>query len=473
MVDTTRSAYRLSGLDAAFLALDNRFSQMHTLKFAVLEPVDAAVPLTADVIFEMFPKHLHAVPCYTQKLRMVPFGLHHPVLVNATDFRFEDHVHVRTVPAPGGRRERDAVIADVCGGTLSRNRPLWELWILEGLEGGKLGCLIKLHHALADGRVSINQLLTFADAAPAALDIHENTPAPITLIRDGLRDRMLDLAKIPALIRDTRRMRRETKAIIEEATSTPPSLLSCPPTLFSERVSPVRTWGTASLPLAQVSTVAKSYGVSVNDVLLTMLGTAAREYLIRHDALPSRSLPGMLPVDTSTPDIADALQGNHWATLMTTLATDESDIVARLHAIRAAMAVGKQLRKARGGLFERYAQYLNVALLRPIATAYLESRLAKQGKLPPLGASNVRGPDSPAVIEGVRISEFYSVGPLPTSAVNVTAWSYAGQFNMSLLTGRNVIPDAYEFLDLMREALEELHDRAEPTEASTKLRSIS
>lgn len=87
--------------------------------------------LRADDVWGLLGRHLHAVPCYTQKLMCVPLGLHHPLLVNATDFDPAQHVRVVTVPAPGGRRERDALIADICGGKLDRGHPLWELWILE------------------------------------------------------------------------------------------------------------------------------------------------------------------------------------------------------------------------------------------------------------------------------------------------------------------------------------------------------
>jgi len=451
---------RLSGLDAAFLALDNRYSQMHTLKFAVLEPNQPGVVLTPEVVAEVLRRRLHAVPCYTQKLKFVPLGLHHPLLVNATDFRFEDHIHTVTVPQPGGRRERDAIIADICGGTLDRRRPLWEMWILDGLAGGRVGCLIKLHHTLADGRVAANQLLAFANAEEADLNVTDNTPTTFALIRDGLADRVRDLGNILALICDTRRTMQATRAIREHAPVRIPKLMSSPPTLFAERVTPARTWGTASLLLSQVTAVAKHYGVSVNDVLLAMLSGAVRGYLLAHGTLPDDPVPTMLPVDTSSPEAADELQGNHWSALMTTLATDEPDAVERLRTIRASMNVAKQIRNARGDLLERWAQYINAALLTKAATAYLESRFAARGKFPTVGVSNVRGPDSAASAGSAKVAEFYSVGPLPTSAVNVTAWSYAGQFNISLLAGRNVVPDAYEFLGLMRDALKELSDRA-------------
>jgi diacylglycerol O-acyltransferase / wax synthase len=450
------SGSRLTGLDTAFLAMENRYSQMHTLKFGIFESCIPGKSLTADAIWVLLRTHLHAVPCYTQKLMFVPFGLHHPLLVNAVDFDISNQVHVVTVPEPGGRRERDAVIADICGGTLDRGRPLWELWILEGLQGGRVGCLMKLHHTLADGRVAGNQLQAFAAASEADLLVADNAPTRTALIRDALIDRARDTAKLPGLIRDTYRAMRVTRRIRRDSQAQVPGLTSCPSTLFDQRVGQTRTWGTVSVPLSVLSSVAKHYKVSINDVFLTMFGSAARRYLIDHGTLPRKSLTAGLPVDTSSEADAGALQGNRWAMLMTTLATDEPDIVKRLYAIRGSMNVGKQLRKARGDLMERWAQYINLPLVQKAITAVAGSRLASAGLFPAIGASNVKGPDSAPVVGELRVCDFYSVGPLNHNGINVTAWSYAGQFNISLLSGRNLIPDASMFLGPMIDALHEL-----------------
>jgi diacylglycerol O-acyltransferase len=164
-------------------------------------------------------------------------GLHHPLLVGATDLDVEEHIRVVSVPEPGGRRERDAVVAEICGGSLDRSRPLWELWILEGLEGGRLGCLMKLHHTLADGTVAANQLLAFARASDAELVIEDTAPGRWALICDALADRLRDLTKLPRLVNDTRRARRATHAIRGSAEVDVPGFGSTPHTRFSERMA--------------------------------------------------------------------------------------------------------------------------------------------------------------------------------------------------------------------------------------------
>ena len=114
---------RLTGMDTLFLAMESPTSQVHTLKLSILESAHAGQPLDAVVVREAIEQVVHAVPCYSQKLKPVPLGLHHPLLVGAGDFRLDDHVRHREVPPPGGPRERDRVIAEVCGSPLDRRHP--------------------------------------------------------------------------------------------------------------------------------------------------------------------------------------------------------------------------------------------------------------------------------------------------------------------------------------------------------------
>ncbi len=433
---------------------------MHTLKLVIIESPEGFPPVTVKTIREAMQQRLHALPCYTQKLRRIPFGLHHPLLVGANDFDIQNHLRVAQVPPPGGRRERDAIVSEICGGFLDRSRPLWELWVLEGLEGGRVGCLVKLHHALADGRVSANQLRAFADAAHAELVLNDTEPTQLEIIRDALADRARDLRKFPALLRNTRRTIRATREVRSGTTARIPRFSATPRTRFTQRMSDERSWGTRSVPLSQMSGLAKAYQVSINDVLVTMVATALRNYLAARGELPRRSLHAALPVDIRGPADADALQGNKWSTVTATLATDVADIVDRLGVIHQSLTAAKHVREARGDLFGEWAQFLNLALFEWAAQTFLKSQISSKMPLP-IGISNVRGPGSQVTFGELRVSEFYSVGPLfQGTGLNVTAWSYAGQFNITLLSARNLIPDAFEFLDHIVDALHELAERA-------------
>jgi diacylglycerol O-acyltransferase / wax synthase len=453
------SAKRLSGLDTTFLAIETPHSQMHTLKLSILESADGDT-LDVETVKTALRQQLHAVPSYTQKLRFVPFGLHHPLLVGATDFDVDQHVHVAKVPAPGGRVERDRVIADICGTPLDRRRPLWELWILDGLEHNRIGCLLKLHHCLADGRVATNQLLALTGADPDKPRIADSAVSTGQLIRGALRDRVRDVAALPSAVKATVRARRAVRAIRDQADVLVPGMFGGPATRFSRRVSTQRTWATTAVPVSALSKVAKAYGVSINDVLLTMVGTAVRSLLSAHGELPDDSLSAGLPVDTSGPEDAGELQGNKWSMVMTTLATDRADPVERLYAIHDCMAVSKRVRDEKSDLLEVWAQYINLPLVHALMRASSSTGLLGKARLTSFGVSNVRGPAEAMTVGPLRVVEFYSVGPLMEgSGVNITAWSFAGQFNISLLSARNILDEGSDFLDLMVAALGELTAR--------------
>jgi diacylglycerol O-acyltransferase / wax synthase len=447
---------RLSGLDTAFLAIETPHSQMHTLKLSILESATGG-PLDVETVKAALRRQLYAVPCYTQKLQLVPFGLHHPLLVGVKDFDVDRHIRVVKVPAPGDRLQRDHSIANICGGALDRGRPLWELWILDGLEGGRIGCLLKLHHCLADGRVATNQLLALTGADPGDPRLADTALPTGRLVLEALRDRVTDLTELPSTIATTVRAVRATRAIRDEADVMVPGMFGGTRTRFSQRVSAQRTWGTATVPVSALTRAAKGFGVSVNDVLLTMVGTAVRHYLDSRGELPDTSLAAGLPVDASSPEDAGALQGNKWSMVMTTLATDVADVVDRLYAVHDCMTVSKAIRREKSDLLEAWARYINLPLVQALMRVSSTAGLLGRAKLTSFGISNVKGPAESMRIGPLRVVDFYSVGPLMEgSGVNVTAWSFAGRFNISVLSARNILDDGGEFLGLMVTALDEL-----------------
>ena len=464
-----RSFRRLSGQDAFFLAMETPVSQVHTLKLSVLESAWPEVELTADIVREAISQVLHAVPCYTQRILPSPLGLHHPVLVDDSAFDLDNHVFHRRVPEPGGVRERDAIISDVCGAPLDRRHPLWQIWILTGLQGGRTAVLLKLHHSLADGRVATNQLKAFTSAVPEPLPVVPDPPSVGSGLRYALSDRLTDLAALPALVRDTVQRRRAVKSIRSQAPNDSARLTGGTRTRFSEPPSAQRSWGTVSLPLADVKAVSKRYDVSINDVLLTMTGYALRRYLQERGELPDSSLTAGLPMDTSGPDEATALQGNKWATSFVSLRTDDADVVMQLRDIHKSMAVAKAIRQARGDLAERWMQYISLPLLSAPIRVITKTDLLGRAGLPAVSVSNVRGPSGELHFGGLTVADFFSVGPLVSGAgLNITAWSYANRFNISLLSAHNIVPDPDAILHLMTEGLRELADRTAAVAAAPR-----
>ncbi|KUI29209.1 wax ester/triacylglycerol synthase family O-acyltransferase [Mycobacterium sp. GA-2829] len=454
---------RLSGLDAGFLAMETANAQMHTLKLAVFGRDDGQ-PVDTEWFTSMLTERITLVPCYTQRIVRTPLGLHRPILVHDPTFDPRQNVHVIKVEAPGGRRQRDEAIARVCGSALRRDRPLWEVWLFEGLAHGELGCLLKLHHALADGRVAANQIRVFSDPStkPPARSTSHGSPGR-SVIASALLDRAETMSGIPRLIRDTARSGRTTRNIRRDSTVSPPGLLAGGPrTRFRRRMDAQRTFGTISVPLAEIIATAKDHRVTVNDVLLAAVGGAVRTYLIRRGELPRRSLTTGIPVDTSTAADTGALRGNKWAYLVTTLATDIGDPAARLQQIHRTTAVAKTLHAARGDLLERWWECVPMSLVRSVASLGSRLGVLRLAPLPTLGVSNVRGPSDQVEIGPACVRQFYSVGPLMDGVgLNVTAWSVAGHFHIALCSAINIVEDPEELLDALHHELRVLRDPAD------------
>ena len=192
---------RLSGQDAYFLYQETQTTPMHTLKILVGRPTGARAPGFAETR-QAIAASLDAIPGFRRRIVWVPLGLHHPVAIEDPEFDINLHVHRLAVPAPGGSSELDEVIAQVSSFPLDRSRPLWELWVVEGLQDGRLAYVVKVHHAIADGRAAVNQLERILGSgkpgehgAAAGPWQPEPIPSVSRLIDDALRDQVRDIGR--------------------------------------------------------------------------------------------------------------------------------------------------------------------------------------------------------------------------------------------------------------------------------------
>src|SRR5438309_2173557 len=159
---------RLTGLDAGFLYMETPSLHMHTLKIAVLDPAEVPGGYRFELVRELLATRLRHLPPFRRRLVEVPFGLHHPVWIEDPDFDLDWHIRRVAVPAPGGQREFGELISDIASRQLDRTRPLWELWVVEGLEHGYVGIVAKIHHAAADGVAAAAMLASVLDPSAGA-----------------------------------------------------------------------------------------------------------------------------------------------------------------------------------------------------------------------------------------------------------------------------------------------------------------
>ena len=459
---------RMTGLDASFLYNETPTLHMHTLKYTVLDV--STVPGGYD--FARFrhelEQRLHLLPPFRRRVVEVPGRLHHPVWIEDPDFDLDAHVRRIAVPAPGGRAEMDAVIADIASRPLDRRKPLWEIWMLEGLEGGRVGFLAKIHHSVADGVAAAamlaNVMASSADEvdAPPPLERWHAEPVPsrLRLLVDALRDIVRNLLRLPALVRRTvgglqRVSRRRKTADV----ATPRPILDTARTPFNGSLTPHRSFATATLALADVKEAKAAFDVTVNDIVLAMVSGSLRAWLEKRDALPDRALVAGVPVSTDDPDAVQRLGGNKVSNMFTTLATDQADPVVRLRAIHDVTSEAKEMHNLLGAdMLADWSEYTPPRPYSWFMRQYSRFGLAEKHR-PPINlvVSNVPGPREPLYVAGGKMEGIYSVGPiLEGIGLNITVWSYCAQLNIGVIACREHIPDPHEITDGMAAALDEL-----------------
>jgi diacylglycerol O-acyltransferase len=455
----------LSGLDARFLYSETPAAHMHTMKVVVVDPSERQDPLTAEVLAREMASYLHEVPALRRRAVPLPQGVDHPVWVE-TAVDPADHLAWRRLDPPGDRRQLAAIIAEVASTPLPRDRPLWHLTVVEGLEGDQLAFVMKLHHALADG-VAAESMLERAfgrdrtvERAPAG------SPAPTphgrALRRHGLRVRVRRLAGLPSLTRRSVQGMRAARRWRAEQEVKPTAMFSGPRTALNASLTPVRTFAMTTVAMADIAAVRTRHGVTVNDVLLAACGGALR----RHLGAPAerRGLVAGVPIGT----MGDGrLSGNRLDHMAAALHTDVGDPVERLLAVSKSAAVARRAREALGsGLFEDRAD-LTPPVLYPLAIRlWAGTRLANRVR-PPLNliVSNVPGPREPLAMEGGVVTELWSVGPiLEGIGLNITAWSYHGDLYVSVLGCPRTLPDPWVLIAHLDAAFHELV--AGPSEGS-------
>jgi WS/DGAT/MGAT family acyltransferase len=427
---------------------------------------------------------LHLLPQFRRRVVEVPLGLHHPVWVEDAAFRLADHVRSVEVPAPGGRREMDAVIGRLASTQLARDRPLWECWVLEGLarniddpasgpaDGSRVGFLVKMHHALADGVAAAALLANVMDPDPGAAVprperpwIPDHVPSRWELVRDAVRDAIANLRKLPALVRRTAGGVRAVKRRRKDADVSPPRpIIDAPRTFFNGSLTPRRAFASAEMDLGVVKEVRAAFGVSVNDVVLGVVAGALRRLLLDTGPLPEKSLLASIPV--AADPASSRLTGNRVSNLFTSLRTDIEDPVERLQAIHEVTGASKEVQGLLG--VEMMADWIEYTPPRPYAWAmrqYGRLNLAER-HAPPINliVSNVPGPREPLHIAGARLDGIWSVGPiLEGVGLNVTVWSYLDRMHVGVLGCADHWADGGEDLhvvtDGMAAALAELQGR--------------
>jgi diacylglycerol O-acyltransferase len=469
---------RLSGEDAVFVYGETASMPMHTMGTVLLDA--SAVPggFGFDEIARTVASRIHLVPPFRQRLLEVPLSLGHPVLVDDPGFRLENHLHRLAVPAPGGMRELAEIVGELAGRPLDRHQPLWEMWAVEGLEGGRIALVTKMHHCMIDGASGSSQMASLMDLEPNAPPVAAPPPwsppplpSRLSLAARSAGSRLVGPLRLGRLLLDTAkglrerdRAQREVARGVEEGARAG----AVPATLFNRAITPRRSVAYGSVPLADVKRVKNAFGVTVNDAVLAASALVLRRYLMARDALPAEPLVCAVPVSLKSASEKQEFS-NKVSVMSVRLPTHLEDAEAIVRAVHRETAGAKQVHEAVGeDLVPAWLQ-----LVPPLLTTFgvrLYSELDLADRAPAFWnviVSNMMGPPVPLYFGGARVEAVYPMGPVGEGmGLNVTLLSNMGRIDVGVLACRDVVPNPWEIAEGFAQAVAELRLAAEKKEGA-------
>jgi diacylglycerol O-acyltransferase len=471
---------QLTGLDAAFLALETPTTTGHVGGVCILDPSGAPRPLTLARLTEVLGERLPLVPVLRRRLLNVPLGLDQPYWVDDPDFDIEYHIREIALPRPGSDAQLTEQVARLHARPLDRTKPLWEIYLITGLAKRRAAVYSKIHHSAIDGASGAELLTVLLDLVPEGRELPASAefrpgrppgPAVLTALAAArLAWRPVqtvqvtnELVKVlptlaPALSRLVGGMlglNRGDGGVI----ATVPG--RAPATPFNKAITPHRRLAFRSVDLATVKAVKNAFGVSVNDVVMAMCAGALRHWLADHDALPATPLVAMIPVSVRDPASQGAL-GNKVSAMLATLPTHITDPGERLDIVHAATQQAKAQQAAiPQGLVDQISEFAPPALTARAARVVFATGLLH--RLPPfnLCISNVPGPNVPVYLCGAKLLAHYPVSVVTDGqGLNITLVGYLGQLHFGLAACRELVPDIDTLAGYLADELELLRQAA-------------
>ncbi|MGZ6968402.1 MAG: WS/DGAT/MGAT family O-acyltransferase [Acidimicrobiia bacterium] len=463
---------RLSALDSSFLHLERLETPMHVGAVSIFEGTpffDESGRFRLAETRRLVGSRLHLIPRFRKRLMHVPFEQGRPVWVDDARFDIAYHVRLTALPAPGSREQLLALTARIQAQLLDRTRPLWELWFVEGLEGGNVGLIQKTHHALVDGVSGVDVATVLLDFTPDPTFLEpprwivEPPPSPGRLLLDTLYERTTEPAEI---VRTLRRIARTPQRTLERSGQLGRALSTlvdrnsiAPRTSINVTVGRRRRFEGVKVSLDDVKAIRKNLGGTVNDVVLAgVAGGLRRLFEARGDDLDVR-MRALCPV--SVRDDAQRMQlGNRVSAMFVDLPIGEPDPVARLQAIRATTEDLKDREQAVGAAF-----LVDLTAFAAPTLLGLAARAAHRQPFFNLVITNVPGPQVPLYCMGARMLEAYPVVPLTRNlALGIAILSYCGQLHFGLYVDADALPDVAVLAGGLEDAFAELKKIADETD---------
>ena len=448
---------QLTPADVMFIGGETSNVYQHTAGLVLLDSSHRP-----DFSFELYRQHiedrLEKIPQFHWRLHEVPLGLDLPYWVEDENFSFEHHIRRIAVPSPGDDRALAEVVSYLYTNHLDRSRPLWEIWFIEGLAGGEFAVLQKMHHCMIDGEGAsklVEAMCDFEpDAPPRTIDpaIMNARPGEVPEHWRRALNTAIHLYGMPLRISReaigairhsvSKRLRDGVKSGKKPVT---------PSTSFNADISGDRGFVYGSVSLEDIKVIKTHFGVTVNDVVLALVGSSLRDYLLQKGELPDESLRTSIAVSLRTD--SDDEFSNHVTVTTVTLATDLADPARRLQAIAEESARAKDEAHHGGKGVMEFMQLLPPLLVNAMINMAPADQVAQMAGVN-LIVSSVRGSEKPLYVAGARMTSMYPMSIIsPGGGINVTCVSYAGNVDFGVTIEPAMVPEPWRIIDGLHKAL--------------------
>jgi diacylglycerol O-acyltransferase / wax synthase len=470
----------LSGMDATFFHIETPETPMHVGSLSLVELPDGYDGDFYEDYKAQIGSRLHLAEVFERKLALMPFELSNPVWVDDDDVDLDYHVRRIILSKPGTFQQLEQYVARLHSSLMDRSRPLWEIYVIEGLQDGRRALYSKVHHAAVDGQAGVALAKALYDVSP--------DPQPIKPRRQKRRGDQYQLGAAELMGAAFKNTAEQYMKLFTTLPSTLQAIsnISLPKlgSVLPKQIGPQTDWGLApktplnvsitnqrtyaarSVSLADVKQTAKRLGVTLNDIVMAACAKAVSRYLADDNALPKAPLVAAVPVSLRDPGNTE--QNNQASIMLVSLATDIGDPLERLKAINASSSSSKDVA---GGLKAviptDFPSFGAPWLMTGLASLLGRSKLADS--LPPVAnvtISNVPGPQFPLYMAGAKVATYFPVSiPTHSLALNITVQSYNGSLDYGLIGCRRAVPDIADLADYVVAAHEELNALAAAAEA--------
>ncbi len=449
------TAIKLKPFDSVWLMMESPDTPAHVAVMATFQkPRNAGKNYLAGLAEEM--RAARAVAPWNYRLGK---GIN-PSLVEDSNFDLDYHFRRSALPEPGGERELGQMISRLHSNALDRTRPLWEIHLIEGLEGDRFALFVKIHHALVDAVNGVPALLSTLSASARSRNVQPLWAQPLS--SSGGSEDLVDELRWPGLSESISTLGSVGKATLEMLrgalrSSERNSFVfprGTPRSTLNRRINYHRRFATQLIDQQRIEQLADATDSTANEILAYLCGSSLRRFFKEYNALPDESLVAVMPV--SLQERAQHLAGNAIAGIRVSLGTNVGDPVARLQALKASM---KEVREDRASLPEEAVT--SYVLMR--AAPLYASQLSGVGRFVPplfnLAVSNTHGADKPLYLNGARMEAVYPLSPLlQFSALSIDCVSYAGTYNIGFTGARDTLPHLQRMAVYFGKALADLEE---------------